>query len=52
MGLLQTLLMNTRPSLALGMMALVAFSVSLSTAATLSHLIQIAKWVLSLVHLN
>ncbi|XP_010256002.1 PREDICTED: uncharacterized protein LOC104596483 [Nelumbo nucifera] len=52
MRLLQTQLMNTRPSLALGMMAMVTLSVPLSTAVTLSHLFEITKCFLSGLHLN
>ncbi|XP_010243786.1 PREDICTED: uncharacterized protein LOC104587762 [Nelumbo nucifera] len=51
-GFLQTELMNTRPSLALGVLTLLALSVPVSTAVTLSHLIEITKWILSGVHVN
>ncbi|XP_077242325.1 uncharacterized protein LOC143882796 [Tasmannia lanceolata] len=42
-GLLQTLLMNTRPSLAIGMMVLVASSVPISVYMIVSHLIEASK---------
>ncbi|KAJ8631065.1 hypothetical protein MRB53_024388 [Persea americana] len=44
-GLLQNLLMNSRPSLAIGMMALVALSVPTSVFMVLLHLIQAVKGV-------
>lgn len=47
MGLLQIQLMNTRPSLALGILALLILSVPTSTALVLFHLMQIAKVVLA-----
>ncbi|KAI4313824.1 hypothetical protein L6164_026774 [Bauhinia variegata] len=43
MGILQTQLMNTRPSLALGIIALVAMSVPTSAAVVLSHLLDMSK---------
>ncbi|MCD9645173.1 hypothetical protein HAX54_033895 [Datura stramonium] len=52
MGLLQYLLMNTRPSLALGMVALVAFSVPTSTTIVLFHLIEFTKGILVGVHIS
>ncbi|XP_027367252.1 uncharacterized protein LOC113873355 [Abrus precatorius] len=51
MGVLQTQLMNTRPSLALGAMALVAMSVPTSTAVVLFHLVELSKTLLSGFHL-
>ncbi|KAK9935235.1 hypothetical protein M0R45_022345 [Rubus argutus] len=42
-GLLQSQLMNTRPSLALGMLALITLSVPFSTAALMSPLLGIFK---------
>ncbi|XP_020210236.1 uncharacterized protein LOC109795207 [Cajanus cajan] len=47
-GVLQTHLMNTRPSLALGAMALVAISVPTSTAVLFFHLVDLAKALSSL----
>ena len=44
-GLLQNLLMSSRPSLAIGMAALVALSVPTSVFMVLSHLMQAAKGV-------
>ncbi|KAF8390036.1 hypothetical protein HHK36_024557 [Tetracentron sinense] len=52
MGLLQSLLMNTRPSLALGMVALITLSVPASTVMVLFNLMEIAKWILSGIHLS
>jgi len=46
-GVLQTQLMNTRPGLALGAMALVAISVPTSSAVVLFHLVELAKAVLA-----
>ena len=43
MGILQSQLMNTRPSLAFGMMALIILSVPTSTGVVLFHLMEIAK---------
>ncbi|KAF8376800.1 hypothetical protein HHK36_031528 [Tetracentron sinense] len=51
MGLLQSLLMNTRPSLALGMVALITLSVPASMVMVLFDLMEIAKWILSGIHL-
>ncbi|CAK9153358.1 unnamed protein product [Ilex paraguariensis] len=48
-GLLQSYLMNTRPSLALGMAALVALSVLISTFVVMLNVIEIAKGVFSFV---
>ncbi|KAK9091724.1 hypothetical protein Sjap_024901 [Stephania japonica] len=47
MGLLQTQLMNMRPSLALGMAALVALSVPTSTFFILFHLIGVTNGIFS-----
>lgn len=47
MGLLQSQLMNTRPSLALAFMALIVFSVPASTFMVLSHLMEITKGALT-----
>ncbi|CAJ1977429.1 unnamed protein product [Sphenostylis stenocarpa] len=49
-GVLQTQLMNTRPSLALGAMALVAISVPTSSAVLFLHLVELAKTVVAGVH--
>nr|XP_033512854.1 uncharacterized protein LOC104099573 [Nicotiana tomentosiformis] len=51
MGLLQSLLMNTRPGLALGMVALVALSVPISTVVVLFNLVEFTKGVLAGVHI-
>ncbi|KAG4984467.1 hypothetical protein AAZX31_10G251800 [Glycine max] len=51
-GVLQTQLMNTRPSLALGAMALVAISVPTSSAVLFFHLFELAKAVLAAAHLG
>lgn len=45
-GLLQTQLMNTRPSLALGMLALITLSVPFSAAALMSPFLDIFKGML------
>ncbi|GAA0149782.1 hypothetical protein LIER_20141 [Lithospermum erythrorhizon] len=47
MGMLQSQLMNTRPSLALGMLGLIAFSVPVSTSIVLFHLLDLSKIVLA-----
>ncbi|KAJ1377702.1 hypothetical protein SESBI_48599 [Sesbania bispinosa] len=52
MGVLQTQLMNTRPSVALGAMALVAMSVPTSTAVVLLHLVEFGKAFLAGIHLS
>lgn len=52
MGFLQTQLMNTRPSLALGIIAFVAISVPTSTAMLFFHLVELTKVVLPGVHLS
>ena len=46
-GVLQTHLMNTRPGLALGVMALVAISVPTSSAMLFFHLVELAKALLA-----
>ncbi|XP_050374257.1 uncharacterized protein LOC126791812 [Argentina anserina] len=46
-GLLQSQLMNTRPCLALGMLALVTLSVPVSTAALMSPLLNTIKGILA-----
>lgn len=51
MGLLQAQLMNTRPSLALGIMALIAVSVPTSTAMVVSRLVDVITSVLAAIHL-
>ncbi|CAL9040351.1 unnamed protein product [Musa banksii] len=50
--LLQTLLMNTRPSVAIGLMAVLALSVPTSAILILFHLIQASKWILAGMHLG
>lgn len=50
MGVLQTHLMNTRPSLALGIAALLAFSVPTSSAFLLFHLVEMSKGILGGLH--
>ncbi|KAJ9562156.1 hypothetical protein OSB04_007316 [Centaurea solstitialis] len=42
-GMLQLWLMNTRPSLALGTLTLLMFSVSLSTSVSICHFIRLVK---------
>ena len=42
-GLLQRLLMDTRPCLALGMLALLLLSMSMSTSLVAFHLVDLAK---------
>ncbi|KAL9355020.1 hypothetical protein Peur_052990 [Populus x canadensis] len=49
-GMLQNYLMNVRPSLALGMVALVSLSVPISTGVVLLQAIEIAMGVLSALH--
>ncbi|GAV75822.1 hypothetical protein CFOL_v3_19298 [Cephalotus follicularis] len=51
-GLLQNYLMNVRPSFAIGIVALVALSVTISTGVTMFHAIEIAKGILSWIHLS
>ncbi|KAJ4961618.1 hypothetical protein NE237_021528 [Protea cynaroides] len=46
-GLLQTQLMDMRPSLALGMVVVVMLSVPTSMFVVALHLMEIAKWILS-----
>ncbi|KAK9272784.1 hypothetical protein L1049_003161 [Liquidambar formosana] len=50
-GLLQSLLMNMRPSLAIGIAVLIALSVPLSTAVLMFHAVEITKGILSGIHL-
>ncbi|CAI9766907.1 unnamed protein product [Fraxinus pennsylvanica] len=50
MALLQTYLMNTRPSVALGVLALVAMSVSLSSSTAMVNVLKIAKGLLEGCH--
>ncbi|XP_054776018.1 uncharacterized protein LOC129284532 [Prosopis cineraria] len=52
LGVLQTQLMNTRPSLALGMIALLAMSVPTSSAFLLYHLVELCKLILGGIHLS
>ena len=52
MGLLQSQLMNTRPSLVLGMTAIIMLSVPTSTAFVFSHFVEIIKWVFAWIHPN
>ncbi|KAK9271657.1 hypothetical protein L1049_002020 [Liquidambar formosana] len=47
MGLLQSYLMKTRPSLALGMVALIVLSVPISTMVVMYNAIDIARVILS-----
>lgn len=47
MGVLQSLLMNTRPSVALGMMALIALSLPISAAVVFSQLTEMTTWILT-----
>ncbi|KAL6324776.1 hypothetical protein AAG906_018303 [Vitis piasezkii] len=46
-GLLQSYLMNIRPSLALGFLALITLSVPISTAVVILHAIEMARGILS-----
>ncbi|XP_042508140.1 uncharacterized protein LOC122084127 [Macadamia integrifolia] len=50
-GVLQSQLMNTRPSLAIGMLALVGLSVPTSTFLIILQLMNVANGILSGVHL-
>ncbi|KAF8399033.1 hypothetical protein HHK36_014899 [Tetracentron sinense] len=50
MGFLQSQLMNTRPSLALGMVALISLSVLTSVAMVMFHLMEIAKGILAVIN--
>ncbi|XP_019452448.1 PREDICTED: uncharacterized protein LOC109354413 [Lupinus angustifolius] len=52
MGFLQTQLLNTRPSLALGVMALVAISVPISSALVLFHFLEFSKAAMAGIHLS
>ncbi|XP_043694654.1 uncharacterized protein LOC122645412 [Telopea speciosissima] len=51
-GLLQTQLMKTRPSLVFGMVALLALTVPTSMLITAYHLMQILKGIICGIHLN
>ncbi|XP_022725978.1 uncharacterized protein LOC111282234 [Durio zibethinus] len=51
LGVLQSQLMNTRPSLALGMLALIMLSVPTAAALTFFHLMEITKGVVAAIHL-
>ncbi|XVE72160.1 hypothetical protein DITRI_Ditri11bG0016600 [Diplodiscus trichospermus] len=51
-GLLQSVLMNSKPSLALGMLALVAMSLQASIIMVLMCLVQAANGVLCAIHFN
>ena len=51
-GLLQSHLMNTRPSLALGMLALITMSVLASTVMVVHHFMEVANGVFSAIHLG
>ncbi|XP_042505534.1 uncharacterized protein LOC122082114 [Macadamia integrifolia] len=52
-GLLQTQLMKTRPSVALGMVALLMVSVPTSTFMVALHLMKMANWIVSAgIHLS
>lgn len=52
MGFLQSQLMNTRPSLALGILTLVLLSVPTSTAVVFFHLMEIIKGLSAGIHLS
>ncbi|KAL6529187.1 hypothetical protein OROGR_014810 [Orobanche gracilis] len=47
MGHLQSYMMETRPSLAIGMIALIALSVPISTAVVMSNLLELIRGVLA-----
>lgn len=51
-GLLQSHLMNTRPSLALGMLALMTMSVPASMVMVVHHFMEVANGVFSAIHLG
>ncbi|XP_004496979.2 uncharacterized protein [Cicer arietinum] len=51
MGVLQTQLMNTRPSVALGVIAFVAISVPTSSALIFLHLLELARNVFGGIHI-
>ncbi|GAV75821.1 hypothetical protein CFOL_v3_19297 [Cephalotus follicularis] len=51
-GLLQSHLMNSRPSLALGMLALITISVPASTVMIALRLMEAAEGALSMIHLG
>ncbi|WP_248793031.1 hypothetical protein, partial [Escherichia coli] len=48
-GLLQTQLMNTRPSFVIGTAVLLVLIVTTSTAMVSVQFIEIAKWILSMI---
>lgn len=50
-GLLQSHLMNMRPSLAIGVVLLFVFCVPISTVVLMFHAVEIAKGMLSGIHL-
>lgn len=52
MGFLQSQLMDTRPSLVLGMVALIGLSVPTSTIVLLFHLIELTKGILAGLHIS
>lgn len=52
MGILQSRLMDTRPSLALGLIALVTLSVPTTTLLGMFHLMELIRVVLSGIHLG
>ncbi|KAJ4829353.1 hypothetical protein Tsubulata_024232 [Turnera subulata] len=52
MGVLQSQLMNTRPSVALGIIALISLSVPFSTSMVLFQVMEMAKMVLGGIHLT
>ncbi|KAI3453100.1 hypothetical protein Pfo_009763 [Paulownia fortunei] len=52
MGLLQSYLMESRPSVAFGMIALITLSVPTSTAVAMFNLLELTKGVLSGIHLS
>ncbi|KAJ7943035.1 Mediator of RNA polymerase II transcription subunit [Quillaja saponaria] len=49
-GLLQSLLMNTRPCLALGMLALFMLSMTMSTSVVVFYVIELAKGTIAGIH--
>ncbi|CAI9758425.1 unnamed protein product [Fraxinus pennsylvanica] len=51
-GLLQSYLMNTRPSVALGMLTLIALSVPLSTSVVLINVLKVANGLLAGSHVS
>lgn len=52
MRFLQSYLMETRPSLALGVIGLIALSVPISTGVVVLNLLELSRGVLSAVHLS